>query len=281
LDFLEKWDEEIKKMNKGKRGRPYEYPESLAVFTKILHDCIHIRYRQIEGFLRALSKYILKIKIPSFSQIRRRAIKIEIPLPKTLKESNDNFVIAVDSSGVKVANRGEWVRHKWKVRKGWIKVHIAVDVNTKEVVSIEITDESVGDGKMLPSLVEKAEKNKGKKPTKALADGSYDSRDNFNYLADKGIEPVIKIRKNASTRARESPARARKVRERKELGYEGWRDKYKYGKRWMDETAFSRAKREYGEYVIAKKWENMVNEIKFQYVILNALLNGLDVHLML
>ena len=75
-----------------------------------------------------------------------------------MKESNEDFVIAVDSSGVKVSNRGEWIRHKWKVRKGWIKVHIAVDVKTKEVVSIEITDESVGDGKMLSSL----------------ADGSYD-----------------------------------------------------------------------------------------------------------
>ena len=37
----------------------------------------------------------------------------------------------------------------WKVRRGWIKVHIAVDVKTKEVVSVEITDESIGDGKML------------------------------------------------------------------------------------------------------------------------------------
>lgn len=278
LNFLEKWDEEIEKMNRGKRGRPYEYPESFAVFMKILHDCIHIRYRQIEGFLRALSKYIPNIKAPSFSQIRRRAIKIEIPLPKTLKEGNEDFVIAVDSSGVKVANRGEWIRHKWKVRKGWIKVHIAVDVNTKEVVSIEITDESVGDGKMLPSLVEKAEKNKGKKPTKALADGSYDSRDNFNYLDGNGIEPVIKTRKDASTRARGSPSRAKMVRERKEIGYEGWRDKYKYGKRWMDETTFSRAKREYGEYVSAVRWKNMVNEIKFQYAMLNVMLNGINVY---
>ncbi|RLG39329.1 MAG: hypothetical protein DRN91_00150 [Candidatus Alkanophagales archaeon] len=48
--------------------------------------------------------------------------------------------MAVDSSGVKVANRGEWIRHKWKVRRGWIKVHIEVDVKTKEVVSIEVTD---------------------------------------------------------------------------------------------------------------------------------------------
>jgi len=66
------------------------------------------------------------------------------------KENNEDFVIAVDSSGVKVANRGEWIRHKWKVRRGWIKVYIAVDVKTKEVVSIEVTDESVGDGEMLP-----------------------------------------------------------------------------------------------------------------------------------
>ena len=276
LDFLDNWEEEIKKMNEGKRGRPYEYPESFAVFTKILHDCIHIRYRQIEGFLRALSKYIPKIKAPSFSQIRRRAIKIDIPLPKTLKESKDDFVIAIDSSGVKVANRGEWMRHKWKVRKGWIKVHIAVDVNTNEVVSIEITDESTGDGKMLPLLVQKAEKNKGMKPDKALADGSYDSRDNFNYLDSKGIEPVIKTRKDASTKARGSPARAKKVRERKKIEYEGWKDKYKYGKRWMSETVFSRAKREYGEYVMAKKWKNMVNEIKFQYSILNVMLNEIN-----
>ena len=49
------------------------------------------------------------------------------------------------------------------------------------------------DGKMLSSLVEKAEK-KGKKPKKAIADGSYDSRKNFNYLNSNGIEPVIKTR---------------------------------------------------------------------------------------
>ena len=144
---MDKWDEKIERMNSGKRRRPYECPESFAVFMKIPHDCIHVRYRQIEGFLRALSRYILKIKAPSFSQIRR-AIRIEIPLPKTLKESNEDFVIAVDSSGVKVANRGEWIRHKWKVRRGWIKVHIAVDVKTKEVVSIEVTDESAGDGEI-------------------------------------------------------------------------------------------------------------------------------------
>ena len=99
---------------KGIEGRPYEYPQSFMTFLKILHDFIQIRYRQLKGFVRALSKHIPKIKAPSFSQIRRRAVKIEIDLYKTLKESKDDFVIAVDSSGVKVSNRGEWIRENGK-----------------------------------------------------------------------------------------------------------------------------------------------------------------------
>jgi len=56
---------------KGIEGRPYEYPQSFMTFLKILHDFIQIRYRQLKGFVRALSKHIPKIKAPSFSQIRR------------------------------------------------------------------------------------------------------------------------------------------------------------------------------------------------------------------
>jgi len=43
-----------------------------------------------------------------------------------------------------------------------------------------------------------------------------------------------------------------------------------------DETTFSRAKREYGEYVSAVKWKNIVNEIKFQYAMLNVMLNEIN-----
>ena len=273
IDFLENWNEEIEKMNEGKRGRPYDYPQSFMIFLKILHDCIQIKYRQLEGFVRALSKYIPKIKAPSFSQIRRRAVKIEIDLYKTLKESKDDFVIAVDSSGVKVANRGEWMREKWKVHRGWIKIHVAVDVNTKEIIAIEVTDERTGDGKMLKPLIEKAEKNVGKGKIKRVsADGAYDSKENFEYLDGKGIEPAIKTRKNSSTRARGSPARARHVREMKELGYEGWRDKYRYGQRWMAESFFSGVKRTFGETTRAKSAEGMFQEVKMKFSFYNALI---------
>jgi len=43
-----------------------------------------------------------------------------------------------------------------------------------------------------------------------------------------------------------------------------WKIKVGYGKRWMVETAFSCIKRIFGEYVMAKKWLNMIKEMLFK-----------------
>ena len=43
----------------------------------------------------------------------------------------------MDSSGVKVHNGGGWIRHVWKVKKGYLKIHFAVDIRTGQVVSID------------------------------------------------------------------------------------------------------------------------------------------------
>ena len=277
LDFMDNWENEVKSMNEKKRGRPYQFPNSLMQFLAFVHIAF-LPYRQMEGFLRKLSQYIPKLKAADYSTICKRMKKMDIKLPEE-KLGND-MIVALDSTGMKVSNRGEWMREKWKRRRGWIKVHIVVDAKSKKLLAMEITDERTGDGKMLKPLIEKAEKNVGKGKIKRVsADGAYDSKENFEYLDGKGIEPAIKTRKNSSTRARGSPARARHVREMKELGYEGWRDKYRYGRRWMAETTFSRGKREYGEYVTSRNLENMVKEVEFQYGVLNLMMNEIPVYL--
>src|SRR5438093_1550845 len=40
---------------------------------------------------------------------------------------------------LKVANRGEWLPHKWNVRKGYLKIHVAVDIKKKRIVSLDVT----------------------------------------------------------------------------------------------------------------------------------------------
>jgi hypothetical protein len=64
----------------------------------------------------------------------------------------DVITIAVDSTGIKVTNRGEWIRDKWKKRRGFIKIHVAVNIKTKKIVSMEVTKEDVVDDKILKPL---------------------------------------------------------------------------------------------------------------------------------
>ena len=96
------------------------------------------------------------------------------------------------------------MRRKWKGGdRGFLKIHIAVDVKRKKILALEVTSEKVGDGRMLRPLVEEAS---GKtKVAKTLGDGAYDTKSNFRYLDDKGIEPVIKVRRNSSSKAGDLP----------------------------------------------------------------------------
>ena len=48
------------------------------------------------------------------------------------------------------------MREKWNRRRGFVKLHIAVDVKSKKIVSLKVTDESVGDSKEFKPLLEKA-----------------------------------------------------------------------------------------------------------------------------
>jgi aspartokinase len=67
----------------------------------------------------------------------------------------DLITIAVDST-VKVTNREELIRDKWNKRRGFIKIHVAVNIKTKKIVSMDMTKEDVVDGKMLKPLTRQA-----------------------------------------------------------------------------------------------------------------------------
>ena len=49
-----------------------------------------------------------------------------------------------------------------------------------------------------------------------IADSAYDSRENLNLLAEQGIKPLIKVRKNSRTIAKGSPCRRMAVIEQKD-----------------------------------------------------------------
>lgn len=224
-----------------------------------------------------MSTHIKKLKelVPDFTTIWWRVGRMKVNLdPNLTPKRGDNIVIAVDSTGIKVTNRGEWILDKWKnkrIRKGFIKIHVAVDIKTKKIVSMRVTKEDVHDGKMLKELVDDASKRYSIK--KVMADGGYDSKDNFRYLDEMNMIPTIKVRKNSSVKnnAKCIPRKTSVIQQLEDL--KRWKRRHGYGMRWMAETAFSSIKRTFGEHVLSTKWNNIVNELMFKASIYNLFMD--------
>jgi hypothetical protein len=94
----------------------------------------------------------------------------------------------------------------------------------------------------------------------AIMDGSYDSNKNFQFLSFKGIQPAIKVRKNAKYRKTNHYLRNKNVQSQK-TNLQQWKDSVGYEQRWIAESLFSCIKRMFGEYVTAIRFDNMVKEI--------------------
>ena len=260
FDVIDNWDNELEEMNKGKEGRKFVYPDSFIKLLGYMRAYFHLPYRQTEGIVRAHASNTLP-SIPDYSRICRRINRLDIKIDANNSSlHDDNFVIAIDSTGVKVTNRGEWIRHKWKVKRGYLKIHIAVDIKKKRILSLDVTSEQVHDGKVLSELVDDITIKQNKIIDSVIADGAYDNNKIFQFLSFRGIQPVIKVRKNSRCRKTNHYLRNKNVQLQK-TNLQQWKDSVSYGKRWIAETIFSCIKRMFGEYVTAIRLENMIKEI--------------------
>jgi IS5 family transposase len=266
----EEWKRELNKANDGKVGEPYHYPESYIRLLAFVRLLFHQPYRQTEGFVHFLSRFVDGLQVPDYSTIDRRVNRLEIDLDESLVKSNSPVSIAVDSSGVKVHNGGDWIRRVWKVKKGYLKIHFAVDTKTGQVVSMDVSSEKVGDGRRLKRLVKRAQ-GSGVRIRRVLADGAYDSKANFRFLAEQGIKPIIRVARN-SVPVRQWGCYPRKmaVIEQQAFSRRAWGRIHRFGYRWKAEGAFSVIKRVFGEYVRARKFANMAREMALKASIYNG-----------
>jgi len=273
-DFLDSWDYELEEMNKSKKGKPFVFPNCFILIISYIRISFHLPYRQTEGIIKATGKRLLPAN-PSYGHICKRINRLNIDIKKDNPHDDTNdLVIAIDSTGIKLTNRSQWMDKKWNKqnKKGYLKIHVAVNIQTKEIMALEVTDEKVHDGKILKKLVNHA-MNNSTQPNSAkiksiLADGAYDSNNNFRYLEEKKIVPGIKVRKNSVVSIRNNRLRNKEIRlQKKDLLK--WKKKRKYGQRWMAESVFSSFKRMFGEYILATKLQNMVKEMMIKVSLYN------------
>ena len=149
--------EEVMVANRNKVGAPFQYAESLFAALAAVKSMTGLPYRHLQGMLiETLGDW----DTPCYTTIYRRFQALEV------KRNGNVFTVtgggtvpvrlAVDSTGLKQHNRGEWIRHKWKVRRGFVKLHVMVDVDTKKILAVQVTDDRTGDSPMLIPLLDEA-----------------------------------------------------------------------------------------------------------------------------
>ena len=270
LSFLGHHQEELKALNQGKIGPPYKLTPTYIQFLTVVRYLYQMPYRQLEGFTRALHSLVPQLPSADYSGLRKRILALKPDPYQALKEKQKPVAITVDSTGVKIHRAGGWVERKHGKKKRYVKLHFAVDVESKEVVAMEISTDDVHDVKAFPGLLEGAEKRR--QITRVYGDGAYDSGEVFAALEARGIEPAIKPRRNSRLDT-SSPARRSVVEEFLGLGYDGWAVEKGYGRRWMAETAFSTFKRLFGEHSLARTMENIAHELVAKVALYNMLVN--------
>ncbi|MEM2785364.1 MAG: IS5 family transposase [Candidatus Nitrosotenuis sp.] len=260
-DVMESWNKELAVMNRNKIGRKYQFPDSFMKILGYVKVYFGLGYRQTEGLIRT---YHDIPAIPDHTIIHKRINKLKIQLNS---KPVSNVELVVDSSGIKVTNRGEWMVRKWqKHRKGFLKIHVGVDVSTKQILAVKVTDEHSHDSKHLKYLLR--ESTRYGTITKLLGDGAYDSREIFSYIDRMGAVPAIRVRKNAIPNAKGCYIRKTAVISQK-ADYSRWAASVSYGKRWIVESVFSSIKRMFGEEVRSKKRRNMIQELMLKISLYN------------
>ena len=166
VSFLKSSNKEIKKMNNGKVGAPFQYSDRYVQFLAFLKIGFKIPYRMVQGIVRGLSGYEKIVEELHFTHIRRRMIKIKPSIMEIgfggFGDNNDSkepITLIVDASGLTVSKKGHYIEQKWiRKKKDFVKLHTAVDAKSKKVVTFRITKGTVHDSKKFCPLVREARK---------------------------------------------------------------------------------------------------------------------------
>lgn len=284
--FFQRWADDVRSLNQGKEGAPFEYPDSLFQYLAFVRTRTKgLDYRSLQGFVRALiegakpglrvwgmkEEELALLKAPHFTHIRRRILPLHLdPKDVSLLEKDEEVYLLLDATGVKVTNRSEWIRKHANNRqsRGWLKVHLGIDATHQQTQVLVTTRERVGDVRKGPELVHRgaqAIRRQGAQPTRGYGDAAYDARKVHNACRDEGLRPVLKIKAGSSTKKKGSPERAKRVREYQSLGYKDWARHTRYGLRWLIEAKFGAVKRTTGEWVQSTTWRPMEKEVALKF----------------
>ncbi|OWU16012.1 transposase, partial [Vibrio parahaemolyticus] len=226
------------KNHHGKRGRGFQFSDTAIETALMVKGIFSLPLRALQGFIDSIFALMnVPLRSPNYTSISKRSKTVQVKYKNKSKGSVRH--IAIDSTGLKVFGEGEWKvkKHGTEKRRTWRKQHLAVDVDTHDVISAEVSLVNVGDSEALPTLLNPLRR----KVHCVSADGAYDTKSCHEVLQNKGCKPLIPPRKNAGYWEEGHP-RNEVVDALKNDSLAQWKTDSGYHSRSISETAMSRYK---------------------------------------
>ena len=267
FDFLEDWEKELQEINQNKNGRHYQFPNSMIKCCSKIKFAFQTGWRQVVGILTSLKKWVPIPEVPKKSQMSERFNQLDFDYQETIIKTKQQNV-ALDSTGIKLRFSGQWIREKHKIKKPFLKLHVAVNTKTNQAVAMELTEDFISDVSQAKKLLRKS--NKISKVKKGFMDGAYDKKILWDWCSQNKINPFIRLRKNA--RPNGLSLRAEQAKRMREIGLDEWMTERGMGEREPAECWNSSFKRRFGEFFTCRKKESMMQEIKFKTMMCNQLI---------
>lgn len=174
----------------------------------------------------------------------------------------------------KVYGAGQWLeeKHGAKSRRGWRKLHLAVDADSGKIIAHSLTDQEAGDTSQLKLLLDQIDDEIGQ----FTADGAYNGYPTYDAVLrhSAGAKVVIPPRSNAVEQpgAQACCQRDDHIASAQIDGRLKWQASTGYGKRALVETAMGRYKGVIGQRLRARSFLAQQTEAAIGVAILNRML---------
>ena len=292
LKTIKEYEKELKQMNKRKIGRPYIYTHTTILYILLLLIFFRFSLREVIGYV---IYHNLLTKIPNFRTLsyRIRFLPIDSYQEEILSHVRNNrfIAISIDATGLSKNQINIWFeeKHKTKNKRSWMKLELVVDTYTKRVIYHNIYEgNKVNEGsyrrfkKTINNLIKK-----GYRIKVVYADALYNSYNNFQFLENKGILPVIKIKRRSvislhdrykgylrngkDLYARRLLHLSRDYYALEQYDWERYKSRYRYGNREVVESVISVMKRKYGDKLRFRRKDNVRKELDLRVYLYNLM----------
>ena len=214
---------------------PKKYELYQHVVALLLKECFKLSFRRVSKLLQMLG-----LDVPSYSALCKMRKRIPLWMWKNILQMTANFksyLTAIDSTGLSRTNPSwHYVKRidRKKPVKSYVKLSSFFDTRRKKFLALRIRARPRHDTKDVSYLLKQRSDMK-----KLLGDTSYDAEWIHEHCWKKGIQTIMKPKKNAKR------GFYRKKQRKNYL-------ERTYHRRSMIESGFGSLKRKYGSYVLAR-----------------------------